>query len=275
MMNALQPDLPVVPQPRGVFKYAAEIRDHRNVLYQLVRQQITLRYRRTFLGYLWTLLNPLLMMSVTAIVFSAIFKMDLKTYAIFLFSGVIAFNLFGTIVTQAGQSLIGNEQLIKKIYIPKVLFPLAVGIALLIDSLLMFLSLFVIILAIGGNVSTALFALVPAYILTFVFAFGLGLVLSVATVYFRDLQHIIGIAMQALVFLSPVYYKPDALSGQVQYAISINPLTHFIDLFRAPIYTSVLPSGEHALFAAGYAALSLAVGLWVFRRHEHRVAFRM
>jgi ABC-type polysaccharide/polyol phosphate export permease len=266
---------PAAMPHHGYLKYFAEIREHRNVLYQLVRQQITLRYRRTFLGYLWTLLNPLLMMSVTAVVFSAIFKMDLKTYAIFLFSGVIAFNLFATIVTQSGQSLIGNEQLIKKIFIPKILFPLAVSIALLIDSLLMFASLFFIILAIGGNVSFALFGLLPAYVVLFAFSFGAGLILSIAAVYFRDLQHIIGIAMQALVFLSPVYYKPDALSGKVQWAIALNPLSHFIDLFRAPIYTGSFPAKTSILMAVVYACISLALGLWVFSRHERVVAFRM
>jgi ABC-type polysaccharide/polyol phosphate export permease len=262
----------VVP-PRGLGKYAAEIREHRNILYQLVRQQITLRYRRTFLGYLWTLLNPLLMMSVTAVVFSAIFRMDLKTYAIFLFSGVIAFNLFATIVTQSGQSLIGNEQLIKKIYIPKILFPLAVSIALLIDSVLMFASLFLIILAIGGNISLPLLGILPAYIVLLAFAAGVGLVFSIMAVYFRDLQHIIG--MQALIFLSPVYYKPDSLSGKVEWAIRLNPLTHFIDLFRAPIYQGTLPAPSSVLFALLYATVSLAFGLWFFRRHEKRVAFRM
>lgn len=259
----------------GFFKYLVEIKQHRHVLYQLVRQQITLRYRRTFLGYFWTLLNPLLMMSVTAVVFSAIFKIDLKTYAIFLFSGVLAFNLFGTIVTQSGQSLIGNEQLIKKIYIPKILFPLAVAIALLIDNLLMFASLFLIIFAIGGTVSLPLLGLLPAYVLLFIFSLGLGLIMAIVAVYFRDLLHIIGIIMQALVFLSPVYYKPDSLSGGIQWVIEINPLSKFIDLFRAPIYSATFPESSSVVLAVSYACLSFAVGLWFFSRHEYRVAFRM
>lgn len=259
----------------AILRYLSEIRVHRHVLYQLIRQQITLRYRRTFLGYFWTLLNPLLMMSVTAVVFSAIFKMDLKTYAIFLFSGVLAFNLFGTIVTQCGQSLIGNEQLIKKIYIPKILFPLAVAIALLIDNLLMFASLFLLVLAIGGVISFPLVGLVPAYLLLLIFSFGLGLIMSIVSVYFRDMLHIIGIVMQALVFLSPVYYKPDSLSGGIQWAIEANPLSKFIDLFRAPIYSAAFPENSSILLALSYASLSFMVGLWFFSRHEYRIAFRM
>src|SRR3569832_2880104 len=98
---------------KRILGYFSELYEFRFVLQQLVRQQLTLRYRRTVFGYLWTLFNPLLMMSVTAVVFSTIIKMDLKTYAIFLFSGMIPFIYFSTSVTQSGQSLIGNEGLIK------------------------------------------------------------------------------------------------------------------------------------------------------------------
>lgn len=260
---------------RNLLKYFSEVYEYRNVLGQLVRQQISLRYRRTFIGYLWTLLNPLLMMSVTAVVFSTIFHMDLKTYAIFLFSGMIAFNLFGTCVTQSGQSLIGNEGLIKKVYIPKFLFPLAVSFALLIDSVLMASSLFVIILAIGGSLTPSLLFIPFAYLLLFSFSFGLALIFSVSAVYFRDLQHVIGIVMQALVFLSPVYYKPDSLAGKVKWLIELNPLTQFIELFRAPIYQGILPGASVVFQSAVFACLSLMVGLWYFRKHEYRVIFRM
>ena len=258
-----------------MLKYINEIRQHRNVLDQLVRQQITLRYRRTFFGYLWTLFNPLLMMSVTAVVFSSIFKMDLKAYAVFLISGVIAFNLFATIVAQCAQSLVGNEQLIKKIYIPKLLFPLAVSITMLIDSLLMLASLSIIILIIGGSISISLIGLFPAYILLYLFALGVGLITSVVSVYLRDLLHIINILMQAWVFLSPVYYKPDGLSAKVKWLIELNPLTQFIELFRSPIFSGTFPAIEFYLQAAIYAALSLSAGIWFFNKHEQRVAFRM
>lgn len=256
-------------------KYLIEIKQHQNILHQLVHQQITLRYRRTLFGYLWTLFNPLLMMSVTAVVFSAIFKMDLKTYAVFLFSGIIAFNLFATIVAQCGQSLVNNEQLIKKIYIPKIFFPLSVSIAMLIDSLLMFISLFFIIIMIGGNISFSLMSLFPAYILLYFFALGIGLICSVISVYFRDLLHIITILMQALVFLSPVYYKPESLSNKVQWLIEFNPLTQFIELFRSPIFNGTIPAIEFYVQALAYAVLSLSAGIWFFNNHEQKVTFRM
>ena len=256
-------------------KYLNEIRIHQHILFQLVRQQIALRYRRTFLGYLWTLFNPLLMMSVTAVVFSSIFKMDLKTYAVFLFSGVIPFNLFANTISQCGQSLVSNEQLIKKIYVPKIFFPLAVSITMLIDNFLMFVSLFLIIVVIGGKITPALLGLGPAYILLFLFALGLALINTILSVYFRDLLHIIGILMQAFIFLSPVYYRPSNLSSKLHTLIEVNPLTQFIEMFREPIFNGNLPSLKCYVLSFIFAAISISIGTWFFKKHEQRVTFRM
>jgi len=260
---------------KRILGYFSELYEFRFVLQQLVRQQLTLRYRRTVFGYLWTLFNPLLMMSVTAVVFSTILKMDLKTYAIFLFSGMIPFIYFSTSVTQSGQSLIGNEGLIKKIYIPKILFPLGISVTLLIDNMLAGAALFMIILAIGGKLTFALLFIPIAYLLLFLFSFGIALIITISTVYFRDLQHVVGILMQALMFLTPIFYKPELLERKVEWLITLNPLTRFIELFRAPIYHGVVPETTVILQAVLFASLSLAAGLSFFRMHERRVAFRL
>lgn len=257
------------------FQYLSELYEFRFVLQQLVRQQLILRYRRTVLGYFWTLLNPLLMMSATAIVFSSLFKMDLKTYAIFLFAGMIPFSYFSASVIQSGQALIGSEGLIKKVYIPKLVFPIGICVALLIDSVLTTTALLIIILVIGGNLTLALFFMPVAYLLLFLFSFGIALVMAISTVYIRDLQHVVGVFMQALMFLTPIFFKPDVLHGKVAWVIVLNPLTQFVDLFRMPIYLGVFPEAVTVLRAGLLSVLSLAVGLWFFRRHEHRVVFRL
>jgi len=260
---------------KNISEYVSELNEFKPVLQQLVKQQLTLRYRRTVFGYLWTLFNPLLMMSVTALVFSTIFKMELKTYAIFLFAGMIPFTFFSTSVTQSGQSLIGNEGLIKKVYIPKLLFPLSTSLALLVDSVLTAGALFIIILAIGGKLTFALLFIPIAYILLSLFSFGIALVMTISTVYFRDLQHVVGILMQALLFLTPIFYKPELLAGKVAWLITLNPLTQFVELFRAPIYQGVFPATTVILQASLFAILSVVIGLWFFRKHENRVAFRL
>jgi ABC-2 type transport system permease protein/lipopolysaccharide transport system permease protein len=247
----------------------------RHVLSQLVVQQLILRYRRTMLGYLWTLINPLLMMTVMAVVFSTLFKADLKEFVIFLFAGMIPWNFFNSLVTQSGASFINNEGLIKKIYLPKSIFPLSVAMALLIDSLLSFLALFVIMLVVGASLSPAMIFIPIAYFLLFLFSFGVALVMSIATVFFRDLQHVILIAMQGLFFLSPILYKHDTLTGNLSLLVGLNPIIPFLELFRAPLYYGVWPSSGVIAHASINALLAMAAGLHIFLRQEKNIVFRL
>lgn len=136
-------------------------------------------------------------------------------------------------------------------------------------------ALFIIIFAIGGKLTVALIFVPIAYILLFVFSFGISMIMSVCTVYFRDLQHVIGILMQALLYLTPVFYKPESLQGKVAELIAFNPLTHFVELFRSPIFLGVLPTSNVLLQSTIFAILSFIIGLWFFRRYEYRIAFRL
>lgn len=245
------------------------------VLRQLVSQQIVLRYRRTILGYLWTLVNPLMMMSIMAVVFSTLFKADLVTFAIFLFAGMIPWNFFNSMVAQSSTSFIQNEGLIKKIYIPKIVFPFSTAVALIIDSMLSFVALFIIILAIGGPLSWAVLFLPISFLLLFIFSLGVGLTVSILTVFFRDLQYVVGIALQGLFFLTPVLYKPESLGGRVAWIIQINPIVPFIDLFRTPLYLGHLPSVQTISSACLFAFFSLGIGLLIFIKQEKSIVFRL
>lgn len=258
-----------------MFKPWMEVISYRDVLWQLVRQQLILRYRRTIFGYLWTLLNPILMMGVMAVVFSTLFKQDIKTFTVFLFSGMIAWNCFNTIVVQSAMSFISNEGLIRKIYLPKLVFPLSVSIALVIDSLLSFVALFAIMLVLGAKFSLALFFIPIAYAFLVIFSFGLALVMSVATVFFRDLQYVIGIIMQAWFFLTPIFYKPDSLAGKVAWLIKLNPLSSFVELFRAPLVMGALPASSVILNTFLMAIFSIVVGLLFFVSQQNKIIFRL
>jgi ABC-type polysaccharide/polyol phosphate export permease len=248
---------------------------YRGVLKQLVGQQLILRYRRTLLGYLWTLINPILMILVMSLVFSNLFKTDLKIFAIILFAGMIPWIFFSSVVTQSATSLIHNEGLIKKIYLPKAIFPLSIAFSLLIDSLLSFLALFAIILALGGKLSWSMLFLPISFILLFFFATGLGLIMSIATVFFRDLQHVILIAIQGLFFLTPILYKQDELVGKIVWLMKLNPITPFISLFRVPLNDSSLPSADLLIQSISITFITASLGIYVFIHQEKKIVFRL
>ncbi len=252
-----------------------ELNKFHYVLVQLVRQQLILRYRRTALGFLWTLINPLLMMTVTAVVFATLFKVELKAFAIFLFAGMIPWNFFNSAVIQSSASFINNEGLIKKIYLPKLLFPLSVSLGVLIDSFLSFIALFVIIMILGGTLSWVVLFIPIAFILLFFFTFGIVLIISVATVFFRDLQYIMTVAMQALFFLTPVLYNKDMLGGKIAALVSLNPVVPYIELFRSPINSATLPTLSIIISAILYALISMGIGFALFTLHEKKIVFRL
>jgi ABC-type polysaccharide/polyol phosphate export permease len=253
----------------------AEALSARSVVRQLIAQQLLLRYRRTFLGYLWTLISPLLMMTVMAAVFSSLLRSNLKDFVVFLFAAMIPWNFFSALVTQAGGCFINNEGLIKKIYVPKLVFPISLALALLVDSVFSFIALFIIILLTGAQITAAVGFLLISYALLFLFAFGAGLVMSIATVFFRDLQHVTLIAMQGLFFLSPILYNVDALSGPIGLLVKLNPVVPFIQLFRFPLYYGAVPPAATIAQAVVLALISLLLGLVVFARSEKQIVFRL
>lgn len=259
----------------NIFELSSELYRNRSLLWQLISQQLILRYRRTALGYLWTLVSPILMITVMALVFSSVLQADLKDFTVFLFAGMIPWIFFNTVVTQSCSSFIVNEGLIKKIYLPKAIFPVSIACALLIDSALSFLALFIIILVIGGSLSWAAAFIPVAFLLLFFFSLGIGMIMAVATVFFRDLQHVILIAMQGLFFLTPIIYKHETLEGRVSWLIHLNPVVPFIELFRAPIYRATLPSLDVFLQSVAIALAACAIGLFFFFRQEKKIVFRL
>ncbi len=256
-------------------KNLLEIYSGRVVLMILVRQYLTLRYRRTALGYLWTLVSPLLMMTVMAFVFSALQKVDTKTFAVFLFSGMIPWNCFNAITLQSSGVLINNEGLIKKVYIPKIIFPISIALGVLIDSVLSFLALAVIIVILGGTPSIVWLFIPIAFFLLFVFSLGVALIVSVSTVFFRDLQYLLAIIMQALFFLSPVLYKTNMLAGNIAWVVSLNPIVPFIDLFRFILHDGVLPDANVLIHSTVLSLLSVGLGGVFFLSQQAKIVFRL
>lgn len=258
-----------------MIKKLCEIYEYRNVLKQLVAQQLILRYRRTALGYLWTLVNPLLMMSVMAVVFSNLYNIEIRKFAIFLFAGMVPWNFFSSAISQSCSALINNEGLIKKIYLPKIIFPLSVSVSLLIDSVLSFLALILIILLLGGEIGRAITFIPISYALLWLFTLGLGFVVSLISVYFRDMQHIIVIVLQGLFFLSPVLYKNETLSGRIKWVVEMNPISTYIELFRGPLLSNSLPELDVLVNAIALSTLSISIGLIMYFRNEKNIVFRL
>lgn len=248
---------------------------HKLVLRQLIWQLLTIRYRRTALGFLWTLLNPLLTMVVTSIVFAMIMRWPLKSFAVFLFSGLVPFTFFSQCLSQGMSSLLNNEALIKKVSVPKQIFVVSQSVSLLVDAVLSTACLFLIALAIGAPLTPALAILPLNFLLIFLFALGLALSLSVATVSFRDLPNIIGVVLQALYYLTPIIYPLSFVPEKYRWFFDYNPLTWFVEIFRLPIYEGQIASMEVYSKVIVIMLVSLVSGIYFFKKNDQYIVFKL
>ena len=245
------------------------------VLQNMVTQELRIRYQRSVLGFLWTLINPILMMVVLTAVFSQLWGGDWKEYAVYLFAGVVPWGLFSGGLTECSNSIVANEGLIRKIYLPKLIFPLAKLLINLTTFLFSMVALYVIIWTLGSKFSTAMLMLPVAVALLATFTLGLGLILAVSNTFFRDTSHLIGVVLQAWYFATPIIYEVSRMGPAGQARCYYNPAFYFIRMFQLIIRDGQWPTLTMFLAAAGIASVSLGIGYVTFKTHESKLIYRL
>ena len=250
--------------------YAKKYWNLRFLIGELVKRDLKLKYRRSALGYLWSLLNPLLTMIVVSTVFSFIFKQEIENFPVYLLIGQISFQFFAESTSMAMGSVIQNAQLLKKVYVPKFVFPVSRVISSGINLVFSLGALFIVMIILRAPVNFTVLLLPLPIIATLVFSLGIGLILSVWAVYFRDLLHLYGVFTTLLMYLTPIFYPISLLPSAVAKLVYINPLTQFVTFQRAIVLEGRLPSGETLALTVIYAALSLFIGASVFRRRQRK-----
>ncbi|WP_108992959.1 ABC transporter permease [Paenibacillus agaridevorans] len=248
---------------RGFFKY-------RNLLMELVIRDIKTRYRRSVLGLLWTLLNPLLTMIVMTIVFSALFRTQIEHFPVYLLSGSILFTLNIEATNTALTSIIGNGSLIKKVYIPKYLFPLSRVVSSLVNFCFAFLALLIVMAVTGAPFQLSmLLAIVPVFYLV-LFTTGLSLALSALTVFFRDIAHLYSVFALLWTYLTPIFYPITIIPERYMVLFEWNPMFHYVNYFRKLILEGTVPGLTENLLCLSIGIMALAIGLVTFYRTQDR-----
>lgn len=244
---------------------------YKDLLKHLVMRDIKLKYRRSVLGYLWSVLDPLLSMIVMTIVFSKMFNRNIENFPVYLFCGQLMFNYMKNATSQAMNSINANGALIKKAYVPKYIFTFSKVISTLIDLLFNMAALALVMLATGAKFSW--YNLLFPFILLqlFVFSLGLGLFLAQANVFFKDVQHIYNAVMVAWMYLTPIFYPVESLPESVRTAVThLNPMYYYVKQFRDIFYTGTLPQATYVMVGSIAAFVMLAFGTWTFFRNQDR-----
>jgi len=247
------------------------------VVQNMVSQDLRVRYQRSVLGFLWTLINPILMMATLTMVFSQVFQVpNWKLYAMHIFAGQVSWTMFAGSLNDSANSILANEGLIKKIYLPKLIFPLA---RILINLTTFLLSLVALYLLAGGFLGAKLspsMILLPMLIgLLAAFAMGLGLILAVANTFYRDTGHLITVILQAWYFATPIIWSETTMSPTTQARCWLNPAYPFVKMFQLIICDGQWPAPTFLLTAACLATVSLGIGYVTFKCHENKLVFRL
>lgn len=240
------------------------------ILRSLVSKDFKLKYRRSTLGVLWSVLNPLLMMIVLTAVFSTVFRFQIENFALYLILGQTLFGLMSDATSGAMSSIIDSSSLIKKIRINKILFPLE-KVAFALVNFVISLIAVVAVMVFFQVVPTLNLLFLPLLLLyVFAFSLGLGLLIAALSVFFRDVMHLWSVVLTAWTYATPLFYPIEILPDFLAPLMQFNPMYHYVTYFREIALWGMTPSLEQNLICIGFAAAALVLGYVVFRAKEKK-----
>lgn len=248
--------------------YIKNFKKYQPLLYELVARDVKIKYRKSILGVLWTILNPLLMMVILSIVFSNLMKFDVENYSLYILGGQILFAFYNEATSGAMSAILGNASLIKKVYIPKYLFVLSRIASSSINIMSSFCAMIIVMLCTRTELHFTMFLAIVPIIFLVVFSLGVGLALAALTVKFRDVMHLYGVFLTGLMYLTPIIYPMSILPNWVRFIVNLNPLTWMVEMFRDVMIYNTIPSFTKVVVSLVVSFATLAVGLWIFYKQQ-------
>lgn len=248
----------------NVFK---DLYKYRELLKTSVKKEIRGKYKNSFLGVLWSFLNPLLQILVYAIVFPLIMKNNEKNYVVFLCCGLIPWTFFSTAITRAAFTMIENGNIIKKVYFPREILPISICVSEAVNFLISTVIIIAFVLCNGLGLTTYILFYPLIYIVQFLLVLAIGLIVSSITVYIRDLQHLIGVALQLLFYATPIVYNPATINARgFEWVLKINPMTYIIGAYRDIFYNQVMPDITSLIVLGVILIIACIVGYIIFNK---------
>lgn len=246
----------------------ANLKKYTPLIHELVTRDLKKKYRRSVLGYFWSLLNPLLMMLVMTFVFTSIFKNKIPHYPLYLISGQTIYRFFTESTNRAMTAITNSGSLIKKVYVPKFIFPIASVLSSFVIMGLSLVAIYVVKIALRVPFTWCDLLFVIPLFLEFVFCVGMGMILSALSVYFHDIEHLYGVLTTAWMYLTPIFYTLKSLPENVAFVIKLNPLYHYLQFYRLLIMDGFVPEINTWIASVVSAFGMLLVGLIVFRKAQ-------
>ena len=252
-----------------------ELWRYRHALKSAVTLNLRGRYRRSSLGFAWSLINPLLTMLVLAFVFGNIFRQTYPVFSIYVFSALRPWNFISQTISHSTEAIVSSEDSLKRVALSKAFFPLVTVLTETVNFVLALLTFMVLGLFLGAHYSPAIFAIPLATFLCGLLVFGLSLSIAILTVYIRDLTHITGVVLQLVFYTIPIIYPKEVLPDLLHKMLIYNPFYHFVKLFRLTIFESRMPDASDWAICTLMALVSVCASMYLLQRTERELLFRL
>ena len=245
-----------------------QLYNYRDLLIELVKRDIKKKYRRSVLGILWSMLNPFFTMLIMTMVFSNFFRFSIKNFPLYLLTGQLMFNFYGEATNTSMESILENSSLIKKVYVPKYIFPLAKVLSSCVNFILSLPGLVLLLFITATDIKWIMVLSIIPIIYLLIFCCGVGLILSTVAVYFRDMFHLYSVLLTALSYLTPIFYPKEIIPEKYVFLINFNPLYYFVTIFREIMYYGRLPELNNHLICIIISGIALILGIIIFFKNQ-------
>lgn len=242
---------------------------YRELLKTNVKKEIRGKYKGSFLGVLWSFVNPLLMVLVYAIVFPYIMRVQQDNYLIFLIVAIIPWNFFTTVVAQGSITVRTNANIIKKVYFPREILPISVVVSGLVNFLISCIIIFIFLIGSGIGLSWHLLLLPLIALIEFMLTLGIVFMVSSINIYIRDLEYLVNFIITLLFYATPILYNINMFEGSfIAKILVLNPMTHIINAYRDIMYYQTLPNAQSILIVGLISLIIMLLGYQVFKKLE-------
>lgn len=247
-----------------------QIMQNRFILSELIKKGIRLKYRRSYLGILWSLLEPLLTMIVLTIVFGTLMGVKEKSFPVYILTGRLLYGFFSQSTTAALKSIRANSSIIKKVYVPKMLYPLSAILFNFVIFLISLIVLAIVAIVLGVYPTLYVFQTIPVLFVLLLLSLGCGMILSTVGVFFRDMEYLWTIALMLIMYTSAIFYKAEKLlKSHWSFVLKGNPLFSVIECFRSAVFGEPM-NIKYLIYATLFGAVALLVGIFVFKKNEDK-----
>lgn len=254
-----------------MIKSIKELYNYREMIASLIKRDLRGKYKASMLGFLWTFLIPLLQLAIYTFVFSTILRSGIENFYIFLIVGLFPWNFFSASATSGASCVVSQENLIKKIYFPRLVLPVSFVTSSFINMLLTFIVVFGVLIFSGYGLNGAALCYLPlVMVIEYILALGLCMLTSALTVFFRDLEYIMGIILMAWIYLTPVFYEIEIVPEKYRVIFGVNPMTPVITAYQQILYKKQVPEVTNLLHAAVLGLAVLVLGYVVFENIQKR-----